>query len=225
MAGIDANTMLLLHCDGVDASTTFTDSATSPNTCTANGNAQIDTAQSKFDGASGLFDGAGDYVNVPDAAWMDFGTGAFTIDFWLRFNSTGGTWNYILNDNNTETRVSIRWRSGLGLETHIVGVNNTFAWTPSTGVWYHVALVRSGTSVFAFIDGTQIGSTGTSSGNISTTNPIIIGINPALDGLNGWLDEFRISNVARWTTNFTPETSAYSADSSGPRKLALLGVG
>ena len=48
-------TKLLLHCNGTDGSTTFTDEI--GKTVTANGNAQIDTAQSKFGGASGLFDG------------------------------------------------------------------------------------------------------------------------------------------------------------------------
>lgn len=53
--GLDANTKLLLHMNGVDGSTTFTDSETTPKTITPNGSVQIDTAQSKFGGASGLF--------------------------------------------------------------------------------------------------------------------------------------------------------------------------
>lgn len=211
---IDSNAKLALHANGTDASTTFTDSSSTANSITTVGNAQIDTAQSKFGGASGLFDG-NDYISVPNAAWMDVGTGAFTIDFWIRFNTLSGTWNYFVNDNNTSTRWSIRWRSGIGLETHIASTYNAFAWTPSTSTWYHVALVRSGTSVYAFVNGSQIGSTGSSSDNISSTNPILIGTNPALDGLNGWIDEFRFSTVARWTSNFTPPTSEYSSTGSG----------
>jgi len=45
---VDAATMLLLHCDGTDAATTFTDSSPSAKSVTANGNAQVDTAQQKF---------------------------------------------------------------------------------------------------------------------------------------------------------------------------------
>ncbi len=211
---IDANTFLAIHANGVDASATFIDSSSTANTLTAVGDAQIDTAQSKFGGASALFDG-NDYINVPSASWMNVGTGPFTIEFWVRFNSLSGSTNYILNDNNTNTRCSIRWRSGYGLETHIVSTYNPFPWSPSTGVWYHVALVRSGTSVYAFINGSKIGSTGTSSDNISSSAPITIGRNPALDGLNGWIDEFRFSNVARWTANFTPPSSEYSSGGSG----------
>ena len=57
---LDANTDLYLRMNGIDASTTFSDEGTSGHTVTANGDAQIDTAQDKFGGASGLFDGTGD---------------------------------------------------------------------------------------------------------------------------------------------------------------------
>src|SRR3990167_7743345 len=63
---IDSYTKLLLHMDGTNGSTTFTDEI--GKTVTANGNAQISTAQSKFGGASGLFNGAGDWIDVPSNA-------------------------------------------------------------------------------------------------------------------------------------------------------------
>src|SRR3989338_6322305 len=83
----DSYTKLMLHMEGADAGTTFTDTETTPKAVTANGNAQIDTAQSKFGGASGLFDGAGDYLTIPSSSAFDFGTGNFTIDFWVRLAS------------------------------------------------------------------------------------------------------------------------------------------
>ena len=83
----DAYTVLLLHCNGVDESTTFTDSSGggvgSPHTVTAVGNAQIDTAQKKFDTGSALFDGTGDYLSLEDSDDWDFGTGDFTVDCWI----------------------------------------------------------------------------------------------------------------------------------------------
>ncbi|MCP5011181.1 MAG: hypothetical protein GY942_14465, partial [Aestuariibacter sp.] len=44
----DSYTKLMLHCDGADASTTFTDDSASGHTVTPVADAQIDTAQSKF---------------------------------------------------------------------------------------------------------------------------------------------------------------------------------
>jgi hypothetical protein len=79
-----AASTLLLHCDGSDGSTTFTD--VMGHSITANGNVQIDTAQSKFGGASALFDGAGDYLSTADSADWNYGSGNFTIELWYRFN-------------------------------------------------------------------------------------------------------------------------------------------
>src|SRR3989338_1134677 len=85
----DSYTKLVLHSNGTDGSTRFTDSATNKTT-TAYGNAQIDTAQSKFCGASGLFDGTGDYLTLADSDDWSFGTGNWTIDCWSRFNKLFG---------------------------------------------------------------------------------------------------------------------------------------
>jgi hypothetical protein len=53
MAVDDAYTVALLHMNGADTSTTFTDEAGTA--WTAAGNAQIDTAQKVFGTASGLY--------------------------------------------------------------------------------------------------------------------------------------------------------------------------
>jgi hypothetical protein len=75
-AGNDSFTKILLHMDGANTSTTFTDSNSggSAHTWTAAGNAQISTATYKLGGASGLFDGTGDFITTPDScrlhAWL-----------------------------------------------------------------------------------------------------------------------------------------------------------
>ncbi|MGE3298622.1 MAG: phage tail protein, partial [Porticoccaceae bacterium] len=67
------NVVALLHMDGTNGSTTFTDQK--GHTFTATGNAQISTAQSKFGGASALFDGTGDLVSSADHADWALGAG------------------------------------------------------------------------------------------------------------------------------------------------------
>lgn len=85
MPGNDANTVSLLHLDGTDASTIITDEAVGgTHTWTANGNAQLDTADKKFGSASLLLDGDGDYVDTPDSADFDVGSGDFTVDFQMK---------------------------------------------------------------------------------------------------------------------------------------------
>src|SRR5690554_3988242 len=91
--GNDSFVKLLIHADGSDGSTTFTDDSATGHTVTTSGSAQVDTAQSKFGGASALFAAGGsDYLAVADHPEFDIGTGDFTVDLWFRINAfTPGT--------------------------------------------------------------------------------------------------------------------------------------
>src|SRR5262245_43786787 len=60
--------LVLIHADGVDGSASFTDSSPNAYSITANGGAQIDTAQSKFGGSSALMAGDGSYLGIASSA-------------------------------------------------------------------------------------------------------------------------------------------------------------
>jgi hypothetical protein len=83
----DPQTVLLLHMEGADGSTTFTDAKGHP--FTASGTAKISTAQAKFGGSSGLFDQSA-ALSTPDHADFAFGAGDFTIDLWARISAANG---------------------------------------------------------------------------------------------------------------------------------------
>lgn len=217
--GNDANTMFLLHCDGTDGSTTITDSSTggaeSPHTQTAVADAQIDTAQSKFGGASLLFDGTGDRVTSPDSNDYDF-SGDFTVDFWMR-PATVGTSVMIANcdANNGSDGWHIAQSGATGLLFAAMfsggwGVYSSKTHSMSADTWYHIAIVRSGSTITWYQDGTSIGTSSYGSA-ITSSRALQLGANPTTNTelYNGHLDEVRISNIARWTANFTPPTSAY----------------
>jgi len=221
--GIDAYTKLMLHCDGADESQTFTDSSFIPHTVTAGGTAQIDTAEKKFGSGSALLDGNSDYLSVADSADWNFGTGDFTIDFWVRFavdpsGSNVGFYSQYTNANNV-----IMWyyhdSGSLFFYVRIGGVvkvNNSVAWNPAADTWYHLELARNTTTLYMFIDGTSQSLTETTA--ISTNDlgdlaePILFGY-PTYYGtgyLNGWMEEIRVSKgIARHTENFDVPTEAY----------------
>jgi hypothetical protein len=220
--GIDSNTVLMLHADGADTSTTFTDSSQYTHTVTPHGNAQIDTAQSKFGGASALFDGTGDYLTSVDHADFQFGSGDFTIDFWWRPNSVagggipmakrppGGFGEFTFLQSTTSLQLYV---SSTGASWNIFNAAN-IATGLSTGTWYHIALVRTGNSLLGFLNGTQTVSTSTAASLFASSGDALSigGDNDGSNSLNGWLDEVRISKgIARWTSNFTPPTAAYAA--------------
>lgn len=240
----DSYTKLLLHCDGVDGSTTFTDEA--GNSVTAVGNAQIDTSQSKFGGASGLFDGVGDYLSVPDSAdWqLDGGSNAnnWTIDFWVRFGATGGDHGFAAQEvdgNNFWRFVRNSSVSGVQFRQKQAGTNTidlSWTWAHAANTWYHVALVKQGTTGYKFfVDGTQVGATQTDVTPMENFGAVLKVGSAAGYDMSGWLDEVRISKgVARWTGNFTPPSSAYAPPLvgvnfrrvyNGARSLGSRGVG
>ena len=193
-------------------------------TVTQNYNAQVDTSQSKFGGASALFSGTNDNLQLDSSPDFTFGTGDFTIDFWMRPNvintdmvlydgrpaGTNGAYATIYLSNTN--KISYLANNA----TRITGTTNLAA-----GTWYHVALARSGTATKLFLNGTQEGSTYTDSTNYLPMDPTpglgrpLIGIRSTdlLSGFNGWIDELRVSKgIARWTTTFTPPTAAYTPD-------------
>lgn len=211
-----ADTVLMLYMNGADTSTTFTDSDDGAKTVTAVGNAQLDTAQQKFGTASGLFDGTGDKLTVADSADWDWGTGDFTIDFWVRYNVL--TSFFIIDFTAATGDVYIFYSdSGKKIEGVINGgsfTTGTNSFMPSTATWYHIAITRSGSSVYTFVNGSQIGSTGTVTQSIQNATGIEI-VDSAESGplvLNGWIDEYRlVKGTAVWTANFTAPSAEYIA--------------
>ena len=203
-------------CSMVGAS--FAAAGRTAKTITANANAQVDTAQSKFGGASALFDGTGDRLDIGASSDLAFGTGAFTIECFVRYASVSGN------------QTIIDFRDGSGNVNILLGndAGSVFLYVDSayrigrsgtqftTNTWYHVALSRSGTSTRLFIDGTQVHSTYTDTNSYVGTAPDIGELNSSFGltgyGTNGHIDEFRISKTARYTTTFTPTTSAFVND-------------
>jgi len=219
--GYDSYTKIQSSFDGADAATAYTDPIAGAYTFA--GTAQLDTAQKKFGTASLLLDGDSDYVTLPDSADWNFGTGDFTIDFQVRFAVFGASSQHIIAQYEDSSN---RWYVSLGADKkfNIVFVDDgstkaqyvsSSAWTGVTDTWYHIAIVRSTTSILMFIDGvahTLSAATPISTNDVGDIAAVLtIGANPAGPNyFNGWIDELRISKgIARWTADFTPPTSAY----------------
>jgi hypothetical protein len=185
------------------------------------GNAQIDTSVKKFGTGSLEFDGSGDMVYVQDTANnTNFGVGAFTIEFWV-YPTAGpaGTYNPTFYSNNG----SGAWDFGsVGLRIHHqnaifgAGTSNvlTFSSAIQNNIWTHVAVVRSGNTITAYLNGNSVGSI-SYSGSIGTsvTKPLIGASDSYPTGrefMTGYIDDLRITKgIARYTANFTPPEKAF----------------
>jgi hypothetical protein len=216
-AAYDSNTKLCSHFDGADAATAYTDPVAGAYTFV--GTAQLDTAQKKFGSASLLLDGNSDYVHLPTSADWDLGTGDFTFDAWI-FRNTG-TGGVIIGNQWFTVGVNGNWSWNVNsfgdMEFSPYDGNATTLGSANTGnvvpenQWVHVAVVRSGTTLYQFVNGVRYTGVNSISASLGDTNPVIqIGNTSNGPWFNGYIDEVRISKgIARWTSNFTVPAYPY----------------
>jgi hypothetical protein len=219
-----ADVELLLHMDGSNGSTTFTDNSQNAFTVTANGAAQISTAQYEFGGASGLFDGSTAYISVPENdAVFNLGTGDFTIEGWYYINGSltydtplfsygyGGQvsppLDCIYGGGVTSSLTQVFFFSYIGGS----GGSVPFSFTFSQNTWYNITFTRASGTLYCFVNGSLIGSTSYTNNlnGTGSSGPFLMG-RWAADGVSevyfpGYIDEFRLTvGVARYTSNYTP---------------------
>jgi hypothetical protein len=197
-------TVLLCHFEGDDGTTTIIDSSTTGHTMVANGDAQIDTAQKTFGSASLLLDGTGDYVSSADHADWDFGSGDFSIDAWIRFNTVSVNTYTILSqatDSDNHYRMYVRMSSaGSGKlnfdafdngSSIVVCSSSATAWAVNT--WYHVNASKNNNIVRVTKNTTCIGSSSGVTGTIPDfPAELYIGRHLTSDDFNGWIDELTV---------------------------------
>lgn len=209
-----ASRVALLHFDGADGSTTFTD--VKGKTWTRTGAPEIDTAQSLYGGASMLVPGGASYLSTPSDADFDFGTGDFIFEFAVRWGTsnqyrtpfsrgyTTGAGAILLQTSTTSGRALRLYIGGSTICTESSG--------GADGTWHQYEVNRVGTTCRIFRAGVQTAS-GTSSANITHTAPMYIGGSPGGTGIfsiEGHMDEMRITKgVAGHTSNFTPPSAAF----------------
>jgi hypothetical protein len=215
---------LLLHMNGTNGSTTFTDSSSAVNTVTSNGGAVISTSEYKFLGSSGSFNGSSSYLSITPVSTGNLSTqSSFTLEYWLNASTIDTNPRNVYNkDGNSGVNLdsyganilngtlNLYWRDTGGTFRGFTGV------PVSTGQWYHVAWVRdNNASHKLFLDGV-LQETITTNLSIRDTNQRFqIGyfLNRANSYYDGYLQDFRLTKgVARYTSNFTPPTLPFYPD-------------
>lgn len=180
------------------------------------GNAQVSTAVKKYGTGSMYFDGTGDNLSAPGSDLHNL-PGEFTVECWFYTTSTAaqriaGKWNgtsnvawiLVVNPGGSQ----IQWATG---NNGTFQATFSYTATVSTSTWHHIAVTRSGTTIRAFLNGVQVGSSSTSSANLTApnTNALTIGQAESTGYVTGYIDDLRITRVARYTANFTPPTAAF----------------
>jgi hypothetical protein len=224
-----SSVVLLLHGDGTNGSTTFTDNSPNPLTPNSvNGNVQISTTQFKFGGASIAFDGNGDYLEyAANLTALDPAGNDFCIEFWWR--PAAANVDYALVVNNKPT-VGGALDASYGVQHFGAALSGKVRFytydagqtqynCDSTGAlnanqWYHIAATRNGTTLRLFIDGTLQGTGTTMSAPVNAPVGRVLRLGryetTVTRYANGFLDDLRITiGAGRYTANFTVPQSAY----------------
>lgn len=218
------NVSLLLGAEHANGAQRFIDDGPgSFRTSSVTGNAQVDTAQKKFGLSSIKFDGSGDSIRYGHSSAFSVASGDFTIECWVRMAAETGGVNKVIASKRPSVGNAQEWTFGIQsagpmffqmwssdgtLVASIVGSTAL-----EVGEWHHLAVTRDGSTVRIFLDGVLEGSTTQSASPGASNTDLVIGLDPSPVGsgrdFNGWLDEFRISRVARYTANFTPPAAAF----------------
>ena len=223
---IDSYVETLLHGDGSDSGTTFTDSSSNGFSLSVNGNIVTSTSSPKFGTAS---------ISVPSVSGdsVYWGAGStnlhldandWTVSFWIKTTSTTegklfGRNNGSAGQHNFDLAITYKSDGTLAVNTNTDTEYNNAGLTTTAvndGNWHHIEFTRSGSNVRGFTDGTLEGTTGVSSSAVINreSSPFYLGNTNGghYNGVVCNIDEFEFSiGIARHTASFTPPTAAWGA--------------
>lgn len=207
--GVDpffANVASLIHFDGSNGSTTFTDQK--PVTWTIlYGSPVLSTAQYKYGGSS-LYSTAGGIRT--SAALAPIGASDYTWEFYLYPTFTSGI-QVLANLRSASNLNNPELYLNSGVITYYAQLaDKIIGSTLSTGTWYHIALSRNSGNSRLFVNGTQVGSTYADSNTYASEALTYASYYEGNFPMQGYIDDARLTiGVGRYTTNFTPPSAAF----------------
>jgi hypothetical protein len=203
-----SNVVLLLRADGSGSS--FVDSSSAARTITAGSGATQSTTQFKWGSKSASFNGSSSSLTASIPAIGN----TWTVEAWIYLNSrpNGEDAAYITDfrtGNGNNYTLGILGSSGI---LYFYGNGSDLRGTASitTGAWHHVAFVNDGGSVSLYLDGSRCGTTTKTFSQQAAT--VVIGSRYSQDAefVNGYIDDLRISTVARYSgSSLTIPTAAF----------------
>ena len=203
---MDANTILLIHGDEIADASIYT-------VPILNNGVTVSQTQSHFGSGSLYFNGSS-YLTVPVSV-----SGDFTLDFWIFPISNSVQYptpfNFILKKSGLRDFYvhALSSETSFGVQT-TSGFDQVSLPALPENVWTHFAAVRAGGTIKAYFNGVYQGEI------VDTTalDTLYLGalfelISQNITNFVGYLDEVRVSNIARWAGNFAPPSKPYDAGS------------
>ena len=161
---------------------------------------------------SNYFDGTGDYLSVATNAAFGFGTGDFTVEYWV-YSTSWAAGPTVVDLRTGTLQFSDNYTTGGAPGVYYNATQQlTSSITISVNTWAHVAFTRSGTTMKIWVNGSQ-GATGTKSDDLQTTGTLRIGTNVStVNYFTGYVSNVRIvKGTSLYTSVFTPSTTSLTA--------------
>ena len=170
------------------------------------------------------FNGSNQYLSMPSSSAFNI-TGDFTAEAWMNTTNVGNGHIFSIGTNSNQNgyaalRLSLNTQLQVLISTTGTtwALNSGFGPNLSNNTWYHVAVVRIGTAVTLYVNGTGY-SVGTLSGSLyaGTVNWIGAcnysgGTGGIFQPIAGYISNARIINgTGIYTSNFTPSTTHLTA--------------
>lgn len=215
----DLNTKLLLHLDNnvIDSSPyNVTTSQASGTTFTTG------RFNQGFIGKISLSPADPSPISTPDGYLSGLLNTDFTIDFWMygpEINPYNGasifalgisadTFEYPLFFTVSPPAEGYNYVSLMGYKDstsyEVLGISVPYAVFSN---WVHIAITKNATTIKIYVNGGLIAETSPTDLSVYFSN--FSGTKSFIGMSTTPIDEFRVSNIVRWTNNFTPPTSAY----------------
>lgn len=153
---------------------------------------------------------------IANKKWDIIQTGDFTIDFWVNIHSNTSSGRFISTRADAQMSDAVEFciDTPLNIYPQIAFMGSTdWGFGEGTGVgsislgkWHHIAVVRHNDDFYFFVDGKIIWNKSHSGSLYVSSNNKNITLGGYYSQASVSLDEFRISNEALWTSDFTPPT-------------------
>jgi hypothetical protein len=199
------------------------------------------------DGLSSVFIGSDSYKKIAADTDFDFGSGDFTIDFWVMRTGLGyggiftsgladGSTDYhsqpfSVHDNYGTVEFRMSNTSGNNWEFDVTSCGSITLWS-----WSHIAIVRSGDTIKTYNNGNLVSTVDVTGFTAATPGAYIefgrgYSARASTGGaiyFTGFIDNLRVAKEALWTTDFDStdkEALGYvetDANPNRPGKLSRL---
>jgi hypothetical protein len=156
---------------------------------------------------SASFNGTSQYLSASNAAFTF--AGDFTVEGWYRPTSVAGLRTlFTIGAPTAATGAMVVYSSSGTLQAQPYGGGNiTFSGaTMSINTWYHIALVRSGSTIKLYFNGTASATTSTNSSSIGNGAFTVGFLSGGYGYFSGNVSNVRVAASAVYTADFTTPT-------------------